>query len=468
MRAVAVILSLLMVAAPSLGQTVSVPIDPAFPSGGSGAPLVFSGEGLVDLVLDTSDPGPVPLSLVDPTGTKTPAATLTFTGMTQTPSLDGGFTYKPPDTPHAVGTGAGSAGRVVHVTNSGVRIFDKTGASVAGPLDLDAFLTALGASGLSGIGSANLGFDPKVIFDQHSGRFFIVILDGRTPGVRSNVQICISKTATPGTLTTTDWTVETASALTTFAGGAAWFDYPGLGADATRLVVTGNMFSLGGFFLGTKVRVFLKSSLTDNGSPGGVTFNDIDVDASVTSGIFTAQPAHVFGATLNGDFYLVSRLGPTAYRQWQITGAGGAATLVAGSPSLHAWTAGGNDADWGTRIPRLGAFNPPPSGDPFTDDPLVAGTTEIKAVHFTELRDRIDVQLVRFALPAHSYTNVVSAGATIQALDVTEMYTAANLALVAAGQSAITVPTITPGTTIAIVPHIENLRAAVLTLEALP
>ena len=559
-----------------------------------------------------------------------------------------------------VGTGAGTAGRVVHVTNSGVRIFDKTGASVAGPLDLDAFLTALGASGLSGIGGANLGFDPKVIFDQHSGRFFIVILDGRPPGVRSNVQICTSKTSTPGTLATTDWTVETASALTTFAGGAAWFDYPGLGADATRLVVTGNMFSLGGFFLGTKVRVFLKSSLTDNGSPGGMTFNDIDVDASVTSGIFTAQPAHVFGATLNGDFYLVSRLGPTAYRQWQITGAGGAATLVAGSPSLHAWTAGaflssgapqtndgmndeptistlsariqnavyrndggntdsiwltlasdpdsdsqtevvwfeidpnstnsavagtlttptitqsgsidgttaadwtympsisvngsgdviigysesngakavdqrvvgrfasdpagtfqppvviatgageyddflstnperwgdysavvvdpdddetfwvsneiaetaatagGNDADWGTRIARLGAFNPPPSGDPFTDDPLVAGTTEIKAVHVTELRDRIDVQLVRFALPAHSYTNVVSAGATIQALDVTEMYTAVNLALVAAGQSAITVPTITPGTTIAIVSHVDNLRAAVLTMEALP
>ena len=338
--ALAAILSLLVLAAPSLGQTVRVTADPAFPSGGSGAPLVFSGGGLVEIVLDTSDPGPAPLSLVDPTGTKTPTATLTFTGMAQTPSLDGGFTYKPPDTHHAVGTGAGAAGRVVHVTNSGVQIFDKAGASVAGPLDLDAFLIALGASGLSLIGAANLGFDPKVIFDQHSGRFFIVILDGRTPGVRSNVQICTSKTATPGTLSTADWTVETGSALTTFVGGAAWFDYPGIGADATRLVVTGNMFSVGGSFLGTKVRVFLKTSLTDNGAPARATFNDIDVDFSITAGIFTAQPAHVFGATLNGDFYLISRLGPSSFSQWQITGAGGAAALVAGSPSLHAWTAG--------------------------------------------------------------------------------------------------------------------------------
>ena len=317
---------------------------------------------MAEVVLDTSDPGPAPRALVaavaDDTGVRTPTATLTFTGMIQTPSLDDGFIYKPPDTHHAVGTGIGAAGRVVHVTNSGLRIFDKTGFSIAGPLDLDAFMTALGATGLSAIGVANLGFDPKVIFDQHSGRFFIVILDGRTPGVRSNVVICTSKTATPSTLTTADWTVESASALTTFIGGASWFDYPGIGADATRLVVTGNMF--GGPFLGTKVRVFMKSSLTDNGAPAGATFNDIDVDFATTGGIFTAQPAHVFGSTLNGDFYLVSREGPATYRQWQITGAGGSASLVPGSPSLHSWTAGDFIGFGAPQTTRATAHGPPP------------------------------------------------------------------------------------------------------------
>ena len=626
------------------------------------------------------------------------------------------------------------------MTNSGLRIFDKTGTSIAGPLDLDAFLTALGATGLSGIGSANLGFDPKVIFDQHSGRFFIVIIDGRTPGAggRNNVAICTSKTATPSTLTTADWTVETASTLTTFSLGDTWFDYPGIGADATRLVVTGNMFSAAGSFFGTKVRVFLKSSLTDNGAPAGATFNDIDVD-NVGQGIFTAQPAHVFGSTLNGDFYLVSRLGSTNYRLWQVTGAGGSASLVAGSPSLHLWTAGafisagapqtndgmndeptistlasriqnavyrndagntdsiwltltsdpdgdsrsevvwfeidpntsnsavagtlttptidqsgfingsttadwtfmpaiaingsgqivigysesngakavdqrvvsrfatdaagtfqapvviasgageyddfsfigtgaerwgdysgavvdpaddvtfwvsneitetaatgaGDDADWGTRIARLGAVPTvtsiaPTSGPDtggtavtltgtnfgsgatvalggvaatsvvvvspstitattgahavgtvdvvvtnlaletgtlasgftylasgFTDDPLVVGETPIQAVHFTELRSRIDVQRARYSLSAFGYTRTVAAGATIEAADLLEMYTAVNAALLLAGESAIAVPSITAEVTTVDASHINSLRAAVLTLEAL-
>ncbi len=329
----------LSAAGPAAAQRVVVDVDPAYPSGGSGLPRVFSGGGKAAVELATTDPGPAPLSKLAAPGLKTPSATLTFTGIIQTPSIDGGFIYKPPDTHHAVGTGAGAAGRVVLVTNKGVEIYDKTGSNVAGPIDLDAFLTALGASGLTAIGVGNLAFDPKVIFDQHSGRFFIVVLDGKTPGAagRSNVHVCTSKSAAPGTLTTTDWTVETADARTTFTGGDTFFDYPGIGADATRLVITGNMFTAGGSFAGTKIRVFLKSSLTDDGVPAGATFNDIDVDGVIG---FTVQPAHVFGSTLNGDFYLISRTGSTSYRLWQVTGAGGSASLAAGSPTSHAWTAG--------------------------------------------------------------------------------------------------------------------------------
>ena len=104
----------------------------------------------------------------------------------------------------------------------------------------------------------------------------------------------------------------------------------------------------------------------------------------------------------------------------------------------------------------------------FTDDPLIPGTTPIKAVHFTELRERINVQLARFGQPEASFGNAIIAGVTIiQAVDLTELYTAVNDALAAAGQPAIAVPTITPGVTIAVTSHINSLRAAVLTLEAL-
>ena len=103
----------------------------------------------------------------------------------------------------------------------------------------------------------------------------------------------------------------------------------------------------------------------------------------------------------------------------------------------------------------------------FTDDPLVPGTI-IKADHFIELRTRINLQLVRFGRPEHSFSNPIVAGVTVmQAVDLTELYTAVNTALDAAGQSMIEVPALTPEVTIAVTSHINNLRAAVLVLEAL-
>ena len=108
----------------------------------------------------------------------------------------------------------------------------------------------------------------------------------------------------------------------------------------------------------------------------------------------------------------------------------------------------------------------------FTDDPLIAGTTVIKAVHFNEIRTRTDTQLVRFlgAGSEHTYTNVVAVGGTIQAVDLTDMYAAVNTALAGATppQSTITVPTITPNVTEAVVSHINDLRDALKVLEALP
>ena len=83
---------------------------------------------------------------------------------------------------------------------------------------------------------------------------------------------------------------------------------------------------------------------------------------------------------------------------------------------------------------------------PFTDDPLVPGTTPIKATHFTELRERIDAQLARFGQSAHAYSNAIVVGGTMRAVDLTEMYAAVNAALATASppQSTIAEPTLTP------------------------
>ena len=104
---------------------------------------------------------------------------------------------------------------------------------------------------------------------------------------------------------------------------------------------------------------------------------------------------------------------------------------------------------------------------PFTDDPLVPGTTVIKAVHFIEIRDRIDEQLLRFLQPVHAYSRALAAGATIRGEDVEEMYAAVNSALLAAGEPPVVAPTVDPGATTALASHITTLRDAVMTLEAL-
>jgi hypothetical protein len=258
----------------------------------------------------------------DPTAPSSAVLALGFAGVDGT--AKDGFLHTPPDTHMAVGPGVGAAGRVIMVTNSGIQIWNKTGASLAGPTPLGTFL---------GLGPT-AAFDPKVLYDQHSGRFFMVILEGSTPnpGGTSNVHIAVSSSGTPGNLTT-DWTKLSASALTLIGAINTWFDYPGIGADSDSLFVTGNMFDSGGFFRGAKIRVFDKAALL----AGAYTFTDINVDTAVTS-CFTVQPAHVYGTTDNGAFYLINRIGSTTYRVMQITGDPGAPVLS--SNAAYAWTAG--------------------------------------------------------------------------------------------------------------------------------
>jgi photosystem II stability/assembly factor-like uncharacterized protein len=105
----------------------------------------------------------------------------------------------------------------------------------------------------------------------------------------------------------------------------------------------------------------------------------------------------------------------------------------------------------------------------FTDDPLTAGATAIKAVHITELRDRIDALRVRFGLAAFSWTDssLVAGTTMVKAIHLSELRTALQQAYAAAGRStpAFTDPTVVIGSTSIRVVHIKELRDAVVTLE---
>ena len=105
----------------------------------------------------------------------------------------------------------------------------------------------------------------------------------------------------------------------------------------------------------------------------------------------------------------------------------------------------------------------------FTDDPIVPGVTPVRAVHFTELRARIDVLRREAGLTPFNWTDpVLLAGVTpVKLVHLTELRSALSRAYAAAGRAAPrwADPSTAAGTTPIRAVHLTELRAAVLALE---
>jgi len=109
----------------------------------------------------------------------------------------------------------------------------------------------------------------------------------------------------------------------------------------------------------------------------------------------------------------------------------------------------------------------------FTDDPLISQVSVIKAIHFEELRQRIDAQRTRFGLTAFGWTDPALAGRIADTVHLQELRTALNAAYAAAiaagrkvAQPSFTDdPPVERQTPIRL-QHLQELRTAVLTLEA--
>ena len=106
---------------------------------------------------------------------------------------------------------------------------------------------------------------------------------------------------------------------------------------------------------------------------------------------------------------------------------------------------------------------------PFTDHPIRPGVTPVRAVHFTELRARIDALRRAVGLPAFSWTDaVLRAGVTSAKLvHLRELREALGDAYVAVGRvdPGWTDPAPTVGSTPISAHHVMELRAAVVELE---
>ena len=105
----------------------------------------------------------------------------------------------------------------------------------------------------------------------------------------------------------------------------------------------------------------------------------------------------------------------------------------------------------------------------FTDDPLTAQVTLVKAVHINDLRQAIGTLRSQRALTTFAYTDpTLIAGVTeVRAAHITELRTALNGVYTALGRAlpTYTDPTITAGVTVIKSAHIAEIRSAVRAAE---
>ena len=106
---------------------------------------------------------------------------------------------------------------------------------------------------------------------------------------------------------------------------------------------------------------------------------------------------------------------------------------------------------------------------PFTDDPIVPGATPVRAVHFTELRTRIDALRAGAGLVRFSWADPVLRGGPqqVRRVHLLELREALAEAYRAAGRAVPrwTNPALAAGTTPIRAVHLMELRSAAVALE---
>ena len=244
------------------------------------------------------------------------------------PELGGSFPaiiddqrFIPPDTMGAVGPA-----HVMTTLNSEVAVQTRQGA-VLSKVKLDAFWNMLGHAE---------AFDPKLLYDHfHQRWLFVTLADGESTA--SALMIGVSKTSDP----TGDWTLFDVDAD---AGNTQWADYPNVGFNEQRVIVTVNMFTVAGSaFVRSAIFSFSQQDLTATGS--FKTFFDPG---------FTFVPAVNYDPGQNTSYLLTQEDDGKSLRIASVSGPVGQETIttnVALAVSPEGWQF---EAPNGNFLPQLG------------------------------------------------------------------------------------------------------------------
>ncbi len=162
---------------------------------------------------------------------------------------------------------------------------------------------------LQTVGKGQSGGDPKIVFDQGSGRFFISMISG--PVTKCSLGSCeaylflaVSKTSNPTTLTPSDWYLYALDA--TLDGAVSTTNHPDfarLGVDPNIVVIAADMLDINTETRKyPKVRIIEKSKLIKGESVSWTDFVGMKdpVNASTAEGF---RPALHYGGA--GIFFLI-------------------------------------------------------------------------------------------------------------------------------------------------------------------
>jgi hypothetical protein len=193
-----------------------------------------------------------------------PSPSLSFGGMTQNLACG---TCLPPDTDGDVGPN-----HYIQSVNSSIRVHDKSGNVLAGPITYNSFFSALGAS--TPCGNAQNDGDGIVFYDHIADRW--VVSDfafPAFPGTSFYQCIGVSKASDPVAGGWFLYAVQTDPANTNFLG-----DYPkfGLWPDAYYLSV--NLFSNGTTFNGVRVFALNRNAMISGGAASTIAFTILPAD----------------------------------------------------------------------------------------------------------------------------------------------------------------------------------------------
>jgi hypothetical protein len=264
-----------------------------------------------------------------PSGDLTSTAPMPSTNFAGIP-MTGWF---PPDCTMAVGPA-----HVALSVNSTISIYNKAGGAPV----LTRTLTVWFSNVVQGLTI----FDPKLLYDQHAGRYVLLaVAVGQNPN-RSLYLLSVSASSNPLGL----WRNYALNAMVN--GSTAtnnWADFPALGVDANNLYITSNQFAFNGGFQYAKIRVVRKAGPYTGGA--AVFFDFVNMKNPNNTTAFTIQPCHTFGAPQIE--YLVNSNFPSgnSLTVWRITPSGASFALTRTSVATGAYSLPPNAPQKGNNAP---------------------------------------------------------------------------------------------------------------------